>query len=83
MGATKQLRMIMLDKDIKRKDFAEAYLSRPRIMKNGEVQERNGKVDTVYVMLSRDNMTYSTVEQMADILGCEIVFRDKETGKIY
>lgn len=30
-----------------------------------------------------DNMTTKTLGQIAEALGCEIVLRDKETGKLY
>lgn len=74
MGATKQIKTILKDKGIKLKDFAMMY--------NPE-SKATAKVQVVSNMLTRDNMTFATVEEMANILGCEIVFRDKETGKIY
>lgn len=81
-GASKKLRMVMLDKEIKSKDFADAYLSRPsRVDKKGERKSKSP--NSVLNMLSRDNMTYATVKEMADILGCDIVLMDRETGKIY
>lgn len=81
-GASKKLRMVMLDKEIRSTDFAEAYLSRPSRI--GSKGERKSKTPyTVLNMLSRDNMTYATVKEMADILGCDIVLMDRETGKIY
>ena len=74
MGASKQLRQIMKGKGIKLKDFAREY--------NPESKSEH-KTQLVSNMLTRDNMTFATVEEMADILGCDIVFRDRETGKIY
>lgn len=32
---------------------------------------------------TRKGMTFENVVEMAEVLGCEIVFRDKETGKEY
>lgn len=85
MGATKQLKMIMLDKDIKTREFAEMYQSLPRqVNRENKGDTKTAKSpNTVYNMLRRDNMTFATVEMMADILGCDIVFKDRETGKEY
>lgn len=69
MGASKKIKMVLLDKDIKKKDFAT--------MLGYEGQ------NTIYNMLGRDKMTYEAVEKWLDLLGCDIVFRDRETGKIY
>lgn len=74
MGASKQLRQIIKDKGIKFKEFAKEY--------NPESKSEY-KTQLVSNMLTRDNMTFATVEDMADILGCDVVFRDRETGKIY
>lgn len=85
MGAAKQLRMIMLDKDIKTKEFAEMYQNVPRqVDRDGKGSKKVSKTpNVVYNMLNRDNMTFATVEIMADILGCDIIFKDRETGKEY
>lgn len=85
MGAAKQLKMIMLDKGIKTTDFAEMYYEIPKQVDRDKTgtRKRSKSPQTIYNMLSRDNMKFETVENMAEILGCEIVFRDKETGKIY
>lgn len=74
MGVTKQLRAVMKEKGIKLKDFAQMY---------NPDSEAKTKTQVVSNMLTRDNMTFATVEQMADLLGCEVVLRDKKTGKIY
>lgn len=85
MGATKQLKMIMLDKGIKTREFAEMYQSIPSLVnREGKGKEKTAKApNVVYNMLRRDNMTFATVEVMADILGCDIIFKDRETGKEY
>ena len=82
MGASKHLKMIMLDKGIKTKDFALKYQSLPRQTNgDGKGKEKSLSPNIVSNMLYRDNMTFATVEIMADILGCDIVFKDRETGK--
>lgn len=85
MGASKQLKMIMLDKGIKTKEFAEMYQEVPsRLDKPGVGgRKKTGTPNVVYNMLCRDKMTFATVETMADILGCDIIFKDRETGKEY
>lgn len=74
MGASKKLKQVIRDKDLLIKEFAQMY--------NPDSSSEN-KEQILGNMLSRDNMTYSTVENMLELLGCEIVFRDKKTGKIY
>ena len=83
MGASKKIKMILLDKGMNIGTLAEEYSSQPRILKDGTSVERSGSKQTLYNMMSRDAMTFATVEQLAEILGCEVVFRDKESGKIY
>ena len=68
MGASKKIKKILIDKDLTQAEFASA------IGKDHQ-QVRN----TLY----KDNATYKTVETWLDAIGCEIVFRDKATGKIY
>lgn len=49
-----------------------------------ELAERTGKdLQALRNMLYRDNMTYATVEGLADALGCDVVLRDRKTGKLY
>ena len=69
MGASKKIKLALLAKGIKQKELSEL------LGYNGE--------NTVYNMLARDNMTYETVERWADAIGCEVVLRDRATGKIY
>ncbi len=67
-GASKRIRMILLDKEISQVEFAE-MVGKPK--------------QSLYNMLSRDTMSFSTVEEFADKLGCDVVFVDRETGKKY
>lgn len=68
MGASKKIRMILLDKDKTTRGFAGEIGMLPQ---------------TLYNKLQRDTMGYKEVERLAEALGCEIVFKDKETGKEY
>ena len=68
MGATKKIKKILVDKEIKRADLAQAT---------------GRTVGTLKNILARDNMSYSTVEDLLRVMRCEIVFRDVITGKIY
>lgn len=67
-GASKHLKMAMLDKGITQIAFAEK-IGKPK--------------QSLYNMMSRDSMSYKTVEELADVLGCDVVLRDRETGRIY
>lgn len=74
MRASRILRSIMTRKNIKVKQLAEEL----------------GKTEkTIYNTFYNDErstgkgMTFENVVEMAEVLGCEIVFRDKETGKEY
>lgn len=69
MGASKKIKIALYDKGIKQMDFAKflGYKS----------------INSFYNMLNRDNMTYAVVEKWADALGCDVVLRDRESGKIY
>ena len=68
MSASKKIKMIMLDKDIKT-DKLSAFLGIPK--------------QTIYNKFCRDTMKYNDVESIADFLGCDIVFKDRKTGKEY
>lgn len=68
MGMTKNIKMAMLDMGVKPK----------------ELSERMGiKTENLYNIFSKDSMTIKRAELFAEALGCEIVLRNKETGKIY
>ena len=74
MGAGKRIRLIIKNKGMKFKDFASMY--------NPDSKAEN-KTQVVSNMITRDNMTFATVEEMMELLNCEILFRDKDTGEIY
>lgn len=67
-GASKKLRMAMIDKGITQVAFAE-MIGKP--------------TQSFYNMMNRNTMTFKTVEEFADALGCDVVLRDRETGKEY
>ena len=68
MGVTARFKRIMKDKHIKANDIA-----------NGT----GTSLQNIYNTFHTDKMTFATVEKIADILGCDIVFIDRETGKTY
>lgn len=69
MGASKKIKKVLIDKDIKQKELAE------RLGYKGRT--------SIYNMLAKDNLTFENVERWADAIGCDVVLRDRETGKIY
>lgn len=67
-GAAKRIRMALLDKGISQIEYAEML----------------GKdTQSFYNMMNRNAMKFKDVEEMADMLGCDVVFMDRETKKIY
>ena len=68
MSIAKRIKKILNEKNMNIIEFAALLGRTPR---------------TIYNMMSRDSMYFSTVEEWLDALDCEIVFRDKRTGKIY
>ena len=68
MGASKKIKKILFDKEMTQIDLA---------------QRAKKDVQTLRNQLYRDNFTYASVEHLCNALNCEIVFRDKETGRIY
>lgn len=69
MSATKQIKKVMIDKNIKSGTLAELFGQK--------------ETQTFYNRLSRDTWKYSDVEKIADLLGCDLLFVDRETGKTY
>ena len=68
MGASKKIKMVLVDRELTQVDLAKI----------------TGKhIQTLRNLLHRDSMSYETVESIADALGCDIVFKDRVTGKIY
>ena len=68
MGATVHIKTAMVVKGVKSGDLAEQLEKIPQ---------------TFYNMLNRDSMRFSEVEAIADALGCDVVLRDRETGRIF
>lgn len=68
MGASKHIKRILFEKDITGGKFAE-IIGKP--------------TQSTYNQLSRDSWKFSEVEKIADLLGCDIVFKDRENGKEY
>lgn len=68
MGASKKIKKILIDRDMTQTDFAKAIGKDPQQTKNA---------------LCRDTFQYNLLEQWLDAINCEIVFRDKTSGKLY
>lgn len=68
MGLSKNIKMAMLDKEITSSELA----GRLGIQRN-----------SVSVALSRDTFTVQIAENYANKIDCDIVLRDRKTGKIY
>ena len=68
MGATKKIKKVLLDKELNQVQLAGLAGKDVQALRN---------------QLYRDNLTYASVEHLCDVLGCDIVFRDRETGRIY
>lgn len=68
MGASKKIKKILIDKNINQKMFAE---------------ELGKDYQQVQNALFRDTFNCRILEEWLDVLGCDMVFRDRETGKIY
>jgi 23S rRNA C2498 (ribose-2'-O)-methylase RlmM len=68
MGAGKHIKTAMIDKGLKAGEVAERLGDNPQVF---------------YNKMSRDSFKYAEAERIADALGCDIVLRDRETGKIY
>ena len=66
MGASDKLKAVMKHKHIKQTQLAEITGKDLQALRN---------------MLYRDNMTYATIEQLADALGCDVVLIDRKTRK--
>lgn len=68
MGATKKIKKILLEKNLTQIQLAELAGKDVQALRN---------------QLYKDSFTYASVEHLCDSLGCDIVFRDRETGRIY
>lgn len=63
-----KLKQILKDKGMTQKELAELHGSMYGTFKN---------------KMSRNTMKFAEVEKLADELGCDIVFIDRETKKVY
>lgn len=68
MGASKQIKKAMLEKNIKVAALAEKIGMKPSALST---------------KLYRDAMSYSDVLEMADALDCDVKLVDRKTGKIF
>lgn len=69
MGASKKIKMALLDKGMTQKELSDrlGYIGK----------------NTVYNLLGRDSLSFEAVERWADVIGCDVVLRDRASGKIY
>ncbi len=68
MGASKHIERALFEKDLTKKQLAEMLGKPPQSMWN---------------QFNRNTWKYSEVEKIADILGCDVVLKDRETGAEY
>lgn len=74
MRATETIRAIMTEKKIRVSDIAEITGKHPQTIYNTFQNDRHSK---------RGGMTFENAVMLFEALGCEVLIRDKETGKIY
>lgn len=67
MGASKKIKKALLEKDMTQVQLAELAGKQLQALRN---------------QLYRDNLTYANVELFCNVMGYDIVFRDRVTGKI-
>lgn len=72
MRASRRIRSIMAAKGIKINTLAEVMGKSPQTVYNTFQNDEKSK---------RSGMTFEVVAEMLDALNCDIVFRDRETGK--
>lgn len=68
MGASKKIKKILIDRDMTQAQFADTIGKDRQQTKNA---------------LCRDTFNYNMLEQWLDAIDCEIVFRDKTSGRLY
>ena len=68
MGASKKIKKILIDKDMTQLEFSQVLGRDYQQVKNA---------------LSRDSFTYRILDDWLDAIGCDIVFKDRKTGKLY
>ena len=74
MRASRKIKMVMAAKGVNIKTLAEMTgTGAPSLYQTFYNDEKS----------KRKGMTYEKVAELADALGCDIVFKDRETGKEY
>ncbi len=68
MGFSKNIKMILLEKNMKISDLATALSMDSKVLS---------------VKLSRDNLNGKSLEEIADALNCDLKFVDRQTGKTF
>ena len=68
MGAKKHIKAALIDKGLNASQYADLIGMQYQAAAN---------------KLSRDNMSFKDAERIADLLNCDIVFIDRESGKQY
>ena len=68
MGLSKNIKMIMLDKDVKISELANRL---------------NMDAKVLSVKLSRDNLSGKSIGDIANALDCDVKFVDRSSGKVY
>ena len=63
-----KLKQICLDKNMTLAELANMY---------------GMETNAFYVKLNRNTMSFDTVEQIMDVLECDVVFVDRKTKKVY
>ena len=60
------------------------HAARQKHITLAEFAERSGKTfNTLRNMLYKSNINTTSLEELADALGCDVVLIDRETGEIY
>ncbi len=70
MGASKHIKIALMDKDLSIKDLHE---------KTGT----DSPLQSLYNQFNRDTWKFADVEKLADLLGCDVLLVDRETGRKY
>lgn len=68
MGARKQIKQVMIEKNIKVSELAEKIGMKSQPLSN---------------KLFRDTMSFSDVVEIADVLDCDVKLIDRKTGKVF
>lgn len=74
MRATKQIKKVMIDKGITTKGLAELAGKNVGTLYQTFYNDKNSK---------GSGMSFETVCELADALGCDVILKDRETGEEY